>query len=793
MGYFRSCILLLSLCLAGLQAAATEDKPEIPYTIRQVDSLITLGSRYAYDNTSLSITLLEEALTMARKCRYEQGEAKSLFLLALGNLNQENYPVALDFFFKSLDLYQSLKDTDNEILVNQSIAGLFLQLKDPYRAEPYIDKAKSLLPLSSNPDKPAVICVSKGHIEMAKGNYPAAMDWYYLSMGYCIKNKDIQGVGRAYKLLGDALIQLHQYNKAIYMYEKSIYMHRQIDELREISVLNTRIAHAYSVQGKKRMALEYNRKAYTERLIVGFSSFITSSIINMGGSYMEVGQYDSALYFLNLGLERSIRENRKNLTEESHILLADYYQMVKNYSQSLKHYQLYFDYHIKTVEDRNRVAIHTHEAEHLVHEVENTHRLLVNQNEAQLLDLRNHRMQLILMGAILFLILTVGLIVHVLTRRTQRTEKELQVLNFKLENEIREHIEAERHLQESENLYHFLAENSPDVISLFDRNLKRKFVSPGCLDMYGYTEEELLTRPDSLEVVDLTYRNQVRSSLESILHRKTPQTLIYKARRKDGSSFWVENHINPMFDPISGEVFELITVVRDITERMQYEEQIAENERQKEVLLYEIHHRVKNNFAILISLMELQRQFSSGAGLDMPLIDLQLRVRTMSLVHEQLYHNQSIDAIPLGAYLDRLTSIISSAFSKTNIRIHTTVQECAARIEIALPLGLIVNELLTNAFKYAFPENTHGDVWIDLRLDKSLQGSDEGLESLFYILNVRDNGVGLPETFSFENNTSTGSQIIWILIEQLEARYEISKQPGASFTLRFAAFPKEYN
>ena len=154
---------------------------------------------------------------------------------------------------------------------------------------------------------------------------------------------------------------------------------------------------------------------------------------------------------------------------------------------------------------------------------------------------------------------------------------------------------------------------------------------------------------------------------------------------------------------------------------------------------------------------------------------------------------RSIDAIPLGSYLDRLTGIISSAFSKPNIQVHTNVQECVARIEIALPLGLIVNELMTNAFKYAFPNNVKGDVWIDLHLDKSNEDAGIGLESLMYVLNIRDNGIGLSGQFSFESNTSTGSQIVHILIEQLEAEYEIKRQPGASITLRFAAFPKEFN
>ena len=793
MGASRFYTLILFFCFAGQLLFATEDKQELPTFIRQIDSLNILAASTITSDTWLSKQLSNQSYNLAKSCHYQAGEALALYQLSLANMILENYPVALDLMFQSLDIYQSLKDADHELMLNQSIVGFFLQLKDPDRAEPYLNNAYSLLDKSSNIETPALLYLGKGSVAMARKNYPEAVDYYYRSLGYCYSTKNIIGVGRAYKMIGDACIQLKQLHRAIFLYRKANDIFSQVEDLKEVSILNTRIAHAYSVLGIKAKALEYNKKAYNERILVGSKNLITSSIINVGGSFMELSEYDSALYCLRLGLDRAVEENRSNLIEEANSLLADCYELQKNYRLSLKYYQEYYNYHLRTIEDRNRSATQTLEAEHLVHDIENTHKLLVHQNETQQLDLRNHRLQLIFIVIILFLVVIVGMVVHVLTRRTQRAEKELQVLNFKLENEIREHLEAERRLQVSENLYRFLAENSPDVISLFNAGLRRTFSSPSCFMMYGFTEEELVTRPDSFEVVDLSYRKQVRSSLESIMQRKTPQTLVYKARRKDGSSFWVENHINPMFDPVSGEVNELVTVVRDISDRMHFEEQLAENERQKEMLLYEIHHRVKNNFAILISLMELQKQFPTGDKLDMPLIDLQLRVRTMSLVHEQLYHNQSIDAIPLGSYLDRLTSIIISAFSKPNIKIHTNVQECAARIEIALPLGLIVNELLTNAFKYAFPDNTSGDVWIDLHLDKMNQDGESGLESLSYILNIRDNGIGLPEHFSFEKNTSTGSQIVQILIEQLEAEYQIIHQPGASFTLRFAAFPKEYN
>lgn len=789
---FATLILLCSM-LSGTDIHATEDKPDLQDLVKQVDSLNLLAGKLKFEDIGLSLAAATEARTLAKSCNYMEGEALALLNMSSVQILQEKYPLALENFFKCLDLYRSLSNVDQQINVLQSIAGLFLSLKDPVRAETYLDQAEDLLARSNNPGNLGIARLARGHLEMVKGNYEKSIDYFYRSAYFCLKYNDDLGVARAYKWIGDVLIRMKQLNRAIFTYQKAISIHKKYDDLKEVSILNTRIAHAYSVLGKKDLALLYNRKAYRERLVSGVKTLTTSSIINVGGSYMEVGKVDSAIYYLKTGLRKSIGEKRTYLTEEAHLLLAQCYTQKKDFKLSLQHYQQYFQLHEQLLEDRNKSTIKEFETEHLVRDVENRHNLLAKENETQYLVLRNNRLQLTFIIIILILIIGVGLMVHILTRRTQRSEKELQVLNFKLENEIREHKEAEKKLQESENLYRFIAMHLPDVISRFDRDLKRTFVSPSCVTMYGYTEEELLTRPDPLEVVDLSYRKQVRSSMESIFQKKSPQTLVYRVRKKDGSAFWVESRINPMLDPVSGEAHEMITVVRDISDRLKYEEQLAENERQKEVLLYEIHHRVKNNFAILISLMDLQKQFAREDTLDMPLIDLQLRVRTMSLVHEQLYHNHSIDAIPLGSYLDRLAAVIGSAFSKPNIRVHTNVQECAARIEIALPLGLIVNELLTNCYKYAFPENQEGDLWINLHIDKTRNDTGNGLQSLYYILNVKDNGVGLPENFSFENNTSTGSRIIHILIEQLEAQYEISRQPGASFTLRFAAFPKDYN
>jgi two-component sensor histidine kinase len=223
-------------------------------------------------------------------------------------------------------------------------------------------------------------------------------------------------------------------------------------------------------------------------------------------------------------------------------------------------------------------------------------------------------------------------------------------------------------------------------------------------------------------------------------------------------------------------VEKLITVVRNVSERMKHEEELSENSRQKEYLLHEIHNRVKNNFAILISLMSMQRSQSENSVLNTSLNDLQLRVRTMSLVHEQLYQSQEISTIPFDNYLHRLAHIISSSYNNERIRMETDISPCTVAIETALPLGLIINELITNAYKYAFPGDRKGVIRVRL-----FQAS----EDKFNIV-ISDNGVGLPPDFTMKTTHSMGSQIVGILIEQIEASLTVTGNDGACFQILFS-------
>ncbi len=173
--------------------------------------------------------------------------------------------------------------------------------------------------------------------------------------------------------------------------------------------------------------------------------------------------------------------------------------------------------------------------------------------------------------------------------------------------------------------------------------------------------------------------------------------------------------------------------------------------------------------------MNMQRNDSANLQLAGSLTDLQLRIRTMSLVHEQLYLSKEISHIPFDSYLHHLALIIASSFDNNRIAIHTELDPCKVSIEMALPLGLILNELITNAFKYAFPDDRAGSIRI--RLAPEPGGC--------FSVSVTDDGIGLPEDFSVRTTQSMGSQIVGILVDQIEAKLHCSTDRGACFRIVF--------
>jgi len=226
-----------------------------------------------------------------------------------------------------------------------------------------------------------------------------------------------------------------------------------------------------------------------------------------------------------------------------------------------------------------------------------------------------------------------------------------------------------------------------------------------------------------------------------------------------------------------GNVTGALSTARDITERKMAEERVRASLREKEVLLQEVHHRVKNNLQIVYSLLGLQSDYIKNKQALEVFRESQNRIKSMALIHEKLYQSKNFAEIDLTDYVNSLTTnLFHTHHIKPNaIRMRTDIRNVYLGLETAIPCGLIINELVTNALKYAFPNGNKGFIRVGLRL-----GSDKK-----YTLIVSDNGVGLPENVDIHNTKTLGLQLVDSLVEQLEGSIEIDRKKGSSFKIRF--------
>jgi len=246
--------------------------------------------------------------------------------------------------------------------------------------------------------------------------------------------------------------------------------------------------------------------------------------------------------------------------------------------------------------------------------------------------------------------------------------------------------------------------------------------------------------------------------------------------QKGAPELWVSVNASPLKNPLTGEIIGAVETFTDITERVMKDRELLRNLSQKEVLLKEVHHRVKNNLAIVSSLLQLQQLYTKDDLMKNMLQESQGRLRSMSLVHELLYKNGDFSRIPFDSYLKEIGEYLKSTFAKPHqeILFEISTDECDLEITKAIPCGLIVNELVTNAFKYAFADRNEGLVVISLRRNGE-----------YFVLEVCDDGPGLPAGLDWKTAKTMGFTLVRTLSEQLKGALNIENKNGARLVLTF--------
>jgi PAS domain S-box-containing protein len=306
-------------------------------------------------------------------------------------------------------------------------------------------------------------------------------------------------------------------------------------------------------------------------------------------------------------------------------------------------------------------------------------------------------------------------------------------------------------------------------ITLFNRGAEK---------MFGYPANEVLSHPLDIllpEGLAALHRKHIESfGLSPEPSRRMGERSKVAGRRKNGTEFPAEASIAKVV--VDGRNIYTV-IMRDVTERMLVEARLKASLREKELLVKEIHHRVKNNLQVVSSLLGLQARSVADPATRAKFEESQSRVQSLAMLHEGLYQSEDFVEVDVSAYIPRMAEHLFQTFgARDRVRLHVGLDPLRLHMDVAVPCGLIITELLSNSLKYAFPDERPGEIAIELRALPA-----DGIR-----LTVSDNGVGMRPGFDWRSGSTLGLRLVRTLAEQLNAGVILIPEPGVRFVFDFS-------
>ncbi len=340
--------------------------------------------------------------------------------------------------------------------------------------------------------------------------------------------------------------------------------------------------------------------------------------------------------------------------------------------------------------------------------------------------------------------------------------------------EITEQKQAKEALRESEEKYRAIFESFHDVYYRTDRKGLVTIISPSVRTHAGWDPEDIIGHPVTDFYRDPSKRETFREKLKE---SGVINDYELKLLSKDGRVIDVSVSSKIIFNK-DGKPTGVEGVLRDITDRKHAEEQVKSSLKEKEVLLQEIHHRVKNNMQIISSLLNLQSHHIEDDKVKDMFKMSRDRIKSMALIHEKLYQSKDLTKINFAQYIQSLAVHLLNTYnvSMERIKLNAKVTDVFLDINKAIPCGLIINELVSNSLKHAFPQDKKGNIRIQLN-----RGNNG-----YVRLVVSDDGIGFSENVDFQHPDSLGLQLVNDLVDQLGGTLELDSSKGISYQISFS-------
>ena len=338
---------------------------------------------------------------------------------------------------------------------------------------------------------------------------------------------------------------------------------------------------------------------------------------------------------------------------------------------------------------------------------------------------------------------------------------------------------AEEKIQNLANI----VESSQDAIVTMSLDGIITSWNKGAAQIYGYSSKKILGKNASILAPD-NLKDEIKKLIDRIKQGIKIKNYETSRLKKDGTLITVSITVSPIFDT-SGRLVAISVIARDITERIKAEKSLEKTEAARKK---EIHHRIKNNLQVISSLLDLQADKFDNPKVIEAFRESQNRVISMALIHEELYEGEDTDTLNFSEYIRKLAKNLFQTYIISDKNIHLTMdmeENALFDMDIAVPLGIIVNELVSNSLKHAFPGRDEGEIRVKLRREENEEHKNEGNKGTSFTLTVSDNGVGIPENLDLENPDTLGIQLITTLVDQLDGELELKRDNGTEFTIRF--------
>jgi len=374
---------------------------------------------------------------------------------------------------------------------------------------------------------------------------------------------------------------------------------------------------------------------------------------------------------------------------------------------------------------------------------------------------------------LIYVVIGAGSILLTFKMRTRNLRRSSDLLRKKVDARTKELSEKNLELAKLS----LVASETDNAVMIFDEHLELEWVNTGYTKLTGFTLNDVRKRKGT-HLSNLSTNQFVIDHLDDCIRER--QSFVYESEveTKDGQRRWASSTLTPILNE-KGLLKNIVVIDTDITLRRNMEEQIKAALEEKGVLLREIHHRVKNNLQIIISLFNLQTSYVQDESAYKALKEGQDRIKSMALIHERFYQSDGLSQIDFDDYIKRLTDNLFQSFkvSRDHVALKINAEKISLDIDTAVPCGLIINEIVSNSLKHAFKDGRNGEILIELKKTSESQ----------YKLTIEDNGIGMPEGFSVDNSESLGIQLIQALTDQLEGHMKMEYSPtkGVKYNIDF--------